>query len=107
MGKWYGEGMSEVERIPAEVFPPGEFIREEMDARGWSAEDLAERFGGDYAIDLLVVNLCLHVHDTSLILGRNTAEKLGRAFGVSPEFFLNLDTMWRRYGPPSKHATAH
>ena len=23
-------------RVPAEVFPPGEFIREELEARGWT-----------------------------------------------------------------------
>ena len=31
--------------IPAEVFPPGEFIREELEARGWSLQDLAEILG--------------------------------------------------------------
>jgi HTH-type transcriptional regulator/antitoxin HigA len=29
-------------RVPAEVFPPGEFIREELDARGWTQGDLAQ-----------------------------------------------------------------
>ncbi len=33
------------ERIPAEVFPPGDFIREEIEARGWRQEDLAEILG--------------------------------------------------------------
>ena len=29
------------ERKPAEVFPPGEFLREELEARGWTQGDLA------------------------------------------------------------------
>lgn len=32
-------------RIPAEVFPPGEFIRDELEARGWTQGDLAEIMG--------------------------------------------------------------
>ena len=33
------------DRIIAEVFPPGEFIREEIEAREWSQGDLAEILG--------------------------------------------------------------
>lgn len=29
-------------RVPAEVFAPGEFIREELEARGWTQGDLAQ-----------------------------------------------------------------
>ena len=29
-------------RSPAEVFSPGEFIRDELDARGWTQGDLAQ-----------------------------------------------------------------
>ena len=36
----------EVMRDSAEVFPPGEFIREEIEARGWSQVELAEILGG-------------------------------------------------------------
>ena len=31
-------------RIPAEVFPPGDFLREELEARGWTQADLARLF---------------------------------------------------------------
>ena len=27
--------------VPAEIFPPGEFIKDELEARGWLQEDLA------------------------------------------------------------------
>jgi hypothetical protein len=32
-------------REPKEVFPPGEFIREELEARGWTQSDLAKILG--------------------------------------------------------------
>ncbi len=34
-------------RRVAEVFPPGEFILEELEARGWTQVDLAEIIGRD------------------------------------------------------------
>ena len=33
------------ERIPAEIFPPGDFIKEELEAREWTQRDLAEILG--------------------------------------------------------------
>jgi HTH-type transcriptional regulator/antitoxin HigA len=96
-------------RIPAEVFPPGELIEEEMNARGWDEADIARRMGSAraYETNLLCVMLIIAVRDVSLILDEETANGLGRAFGVSPQYFLNLDALWRRFGPPSRHATAH
>ena len=29
-------------RMPAEVFPPGEFLREELEAQEWSQQELAD-----------------------------------------------------------------
>lgn len=84
-------------RQVAEAFPTGVFIQEEMDARGWSEEDVALRMGGrrEFDYNLLCLGLMLHVHDKRLILDLETAEGLGRAFDVSPELFLNLDAAWR------------
>ena len=31
-----------IDRKPAEVFPPGDFIKEEMEERVWTQQDLAE-----------------------------------------------------------------
>lgn len=97
------------EHIPAEAFPPGEFIEDEMKARGWDEEKVASRMGGAraYGMNLLCLQMILAVRDTSLILDEETAGGLGRAFGVSPQYFLNIDAMWRKFGPPSRHATAH
>lgn len=81
-------------RIPVEVWPPGLFIQEELDARGWSHDDLHAKLGPD-PIDHLAVDIVLAVHDKNLIVDEQTAAALGRAFDVSPEFFLNLDRAWR------------
>ena len=31
--------------FPAEVFPPGEFLRDELEARGWNQTEFAEILG--------------------------------------------------------------
>ena len=85
-------------RIPAEAFPVGSFIKEEMDARGWDVEDVVLRMGGDQisgcALDFLLAEI------PEIILDVETSQKLGKAFSVSPEFFLNLDRSyhdWRTH----------
>jgi len=97
----------DTEFTPAEVFPPSEYIEEEMNARGWSVEDLARRMGGNYGVTVLSLQLLFAVQDTHLMLGEKTAKGLARAFGTSEALWTNLDAQWRRYGPPSKYATPH
>lgn len=96
---------------PAEVWPVGTFIQEEMDARGWDMATVAYRMGAttlrDASLNLCCVAMLLAVHDKNLVLDRDTAEGLGRAFDVSPDYFLNLDRMWREHGPhPANDRTA-
>lgn len=76
------------DRKPAEVFPPGEFIREELEERGWTQADLAKIMGRP----LPAVN--------SIILGKrsvtpDTAVELGSAFGTSAELWLNLESAFQ------------
>jgi len=108
MAFWYGDAMSQPQREDF-AFPPGEYLEEELQARGWSVEELAERMGGerDYAVNLLSAMMLIAVHDTHLILDRETAEGFARALGTSPEVWLNLDAHWRQHGPPSRYATKH
>ncbi|MGH6899406.1 MAG: helix-turn-helix domain-containing protein [Geminicoccaceae bacterium] len=76
-------------RVPAEVFAPGEFIREELDARGWTQGDLAEILGRP----LRLVN--------ELIAGKKqitpeTAKGLADAFdGTDPIYWMSLDSAYR------------
>lgn len=77
------------ERIPAEVFPPGDFIREELDARGWTQGDLAQIMDRP----MRLVN--------ELVAGKKqitpeTARGLATAFGDDdPLYWMNLDSAYR------------
>src|SRR5262245_31684336 len=80
-----------METRPAEVFTPGEFIKDEIDTRGWTQADLAEILGRP----LQMVN--------ELIAGKRsvtpeTAQGLGDAFGTGAELWMNLESayqLWR------------
>jgi HTH-type transcriptional regulator/antitoxin HigA len=77
-----------IERRPAEVFPPGEFIKEELEARGWTQTDLAEILGRPFQL----------VND--IIAGKRaitpeTAKGLGDAFGTGAEFWLNMESIYQ------------
>lgn len=87
-------------RTPAECFPLGEYLQEELAARGWTPADVADRIGGtekERDIWCLTVDLLIHCSDMEgLELGQETAEALGRAFDVSPDYWLNLHRMYRQ-----------
>jgi HTH-type transcriptional regulator/antitoxin HigA len=75
-------------RTPAEVFPPGDIVREELEVRGWTQSDLAEILGRP----LKTVS--------QVISGRKavtpeTARGLAGAFGTSPEFWMGLEAAYR------------
>jgi plasmid maintenance system antidote protein VapI len=93
-------------RLPAEAFHLSEFIRDEMVARKWTRAQVAMRMGG-FAIDLLTLEMIMYVHDKDLLLGKETADALGRAFNISPEYFINLDDAWRKHADePATDAAA-
>jgi HTH-type transcriptional regulator / antitoxin HigA len=75
-------------RVPAEVFPPGDFLAEELDARGWSQTELAEILGRPHRL----VN--------EIIAGKRaitpeTAKGLAAAFGASAQYWMNLETTYQ------------
>lgn len=76
------------DRTPAEVFPPGEFIREELEARGWRQADLAEILDRPAP----VVNGIL---SGKTGISPDTARGLAAAFGTDPELWLNLDAIYQ------------
>ena len=76
------------DRIAAEVFAPGEFLAEELEARGWSQTELGEILGRPPR----VVN--------EIIAGKRaitpeTAKGLAAAFGTSAQFWMNLETSYQ------------
>ncbi len=75
-------------RTPAEAFPPGEFIREELEARGWTQSDLAQITGRPEAAINLIIN-------DKRGITPETAIELSGAFGTSPDYWLNLDNAYK------------
>jgi len=73
-------------RTPAQVFSPGEYIRDELEARGWTQENLAQIMGRPQAAINLIIN-------DKRGITPETAVELGGAFGTTPDFWLNLDAM--------------
>src|SRR5260221_12873419 len=76
------------ERVPAEVFAPGEFLAEEREARGWSQIDLAEILGRPPRLI------------SELVTGKRgvtpeTALGLGAAFETSAHYWMNLETAYQ------------
>lgn len=74
--------------VPAEVFPPGEFLRDELDAREWSQQELADIL--DRPPRLI----------SELIAGKRaitpeTARGLSDAFGTSPDYWMNLESQYQ------------
>lgn len=74
--------------IPAEVFPPGEFLREELEARGWTQADFAEILGRP-------PRLVSEIIGGKRAISPETAQGLGDALGVDPQFWLNLESAYQ------------
>jgi HTH-type transcriptional regulator/antitoxin HigA len=75
-------------RVPAEVFPPGEFLREELEERDWTQGDLAEILGRP-------VQAINEIVSGKKSITPETAQGLADAFGTSPELWLNLESVYR------------
>ncbi len=102
-------------RKPAEVFPVRDYIREEIQARGWTLDKLATEmtrrlpdetttiaeWKKQWGITRLTLDFIMEQpeleagQDFKLALGEDTARDLGKAFGCSHQFFLNLEAAWR------------
>jgi HTH-type transcriptional regulator/antitoxin HigA len=77
----------DVRRPVAQVFPPGDFIREEIEARGWTQGDFAKILGRP----LQTVNAIINGKKE---ITPRTAVEIAAAFGTSPELWLNLETAY-------------
>ena len=94
----------DADRIPAEVFHPSVFIREEMNERGYSLKDVVFRMRryeseSDWATQCLAVEkyMVCGPLDKNIVLGP-MAEEFAAAFGVNSELFTNLEKSWRQHG---------
>jgi HTH-type transcriptional regulator/antitoxin HigA len=75
-------------RPVAEVFPPGDVIREELEARGWTQSDLAAILGRPFQTVNAICN-------GRKAITPQTARELEAALGPSAEFWMNLETSYR------------
>lgn len=74
--------------VPAEVFAPGEFIKEELDARGWTQNDLADILGrGPRTVSEVITG--------KRSITPATATLLSEAFGTSAELWMNLESAYQ------------
>ena len=84
------------DRTPAEAFPPGEYLKDELEARGWTQEELAAIIGRPAGL----IN--------QIVLGKrgispDTAREIGAALGTSAIYWMNLEAAFRLWqaGPAS------
>lgn len=75
-------------RIPAEIFPPGEFLKDELDARGWTQVEFAEIIERDTRVISEVIG-------GKRSITPETAIAFGEALGTGPEFWLNLESQYQ------------
>jgi len=83
------------ERRVVEAFPPGDFIKEELEAREWSQTELSEIMGRS-------PNDISAIVSGKRSISADIAKELGAAFGSSAQYWMNLDAsyqLWRGRAP--------
>ena len=85
-----------MDRIAAEVFPPGDFLRDELEARGWTQAEFAE-------IIRRPARLVNEIIAGKRGITPETARELAAALGTSPHFWMNLESAYQlsQTEPPS------
>ena len=89
--------------VPAEAFPPGEFLRDELEERGWTQDEFARIIGRPAPLVSEIVR-------GKRGIAPEMARLIGEALGTSAQFWMNLDTAYRLYelnrteAPPARVA---
>lgn len=76
--------------VPAEAFPPGEFLQDELGERGWTQKEFAELTG-------LTPRLVSEIIAGKRSMTPEAAIRFSAALGTSAQFWMNLDTAYRLY----------
>lgn len=84
-------------RYTAETFPPGEFIRQEIQAMGLTERGFQVLLFsvGCNDVQVFACELAAYADDKCLVLDADTAACLSKAIGGSPEYWMNIDKAWR------------
>lgn len=72
----------------AETFPPGEFLRDELEARGWSQTELADIIGRP-------ARLINEIIAGKRAITPETAIQLGDSLGTGPDLWMNLESQYQ------------
>ena len=78
--------------IAAELFPAGEILADELDARGWTQADFAEVLGRP-------AQFVSEIISGKKEITRESAAQIGAALGTSAEFWLNMQDsylLWKQ-----------
>lgn len=87
-------------RMPAEAFPPGDFLREELEARGWTQTEFAKIIGRS-------ARLVNEIIAAKRGVTPETAMDFAAAFGTSAQYWLNLDSAYQLFkAAPANERTA-
>ena len=80
-------------QTPAEAFPPGEYLRDELDELGWTVTEFAGIIGRP-------VQDVSEILDAEKPIAPDMALSLSEAFGTSAEVWLNLQAAYPRTPAP-------
>jgi HTH-type transcriptional regulator/antitoxin HigA len=82
-------------RVAAEVFPPGEFLADELEERGWTQTEFAEIINRPQKL----VNDIIH---GKRAVTPETATDFAAALGTSAQFWMNLESAWQLSKVPAR-----
>src|SRR4051794_23823689 len=73
---------------PAEAFAPGEFLRDELEARGWTQAQFAKILGRPFQLVNEIINGRKRITE-------QTALEIAAALGTTAKVWLNLENTYR------------
>ena len=79
-----------MEKTIAKAFPPGEFVKEELEAREWTQQSLAEIMGRQTSVVSAIVN-------GKRAISLDIATELSSAFGTSVDYWMNLEKSYQQF----------
>lgn len=77
-----------IDKSTPDIYPPGDRLKEELEARGWTQADLAEILGRP-------PRLISEIITAKRAITPETAQGLGEALGTGAELWMNLETQYR------------